>query len=437
MTAAIATPPNPKRLAFAAVVLAVAIHSSGDTSGASRSPPNRALDASAASILAMPSRTYYVAASGSDARSGRSKKGAWQTVERVNSARLHGGDRLLFRAGDRWTGQLQVTASGVAGRPILFGSYGRGREPTFLPRGNPRCIVVSGDYVVLRRLKVARCLHGISIFGDHVRLERAHAFENAVGVRLESESDAAVVARNRFTRNNRMVVNTEDVSGDDWGAIAILVAGTRANVHHNIIVGSVAQSHDYDRDGAAIEIFGGRHNRFHHNLARDNTTFTELGNDDSVDNAYYHNVVRATIPGASFLNIHGIGQPFGPVYGTSAYHNSVYLSGKSSSGVWCKGCAPNVLSLRNNAMKVTGGYFWVGADEAHDVVDGDYVHGTLGRGSRRADPLFVSKDVLRLRRRSPAIDAGIDVGARVDFRGVSIPQGAGPDVGAFESTRSK
>ncbi len=38
----------------------------------------------------------------------------------------------------------------------------------------------------------------------------------------------------------------------------------------------------------------------------------------------------------------------------------------------------------------------------------------------------------RLRSESPCIDAGVDVGVEKDFDGVAIPQGASPDIGAYE-----
>jgi parallel beta-helix repeat protein len=51
-----------------------------------------------------------------------------------------------------------------------------------------------------------------------------------------------------------------------------------------------------------------------------------------------------------------------------------------------------------------------------------------------SDPLLTNPDSgnFDLEPYSPAIDAGIDVGLTKDFEGNSVPQGNGPDIGAFE-----
>ena len=59
---------------------------------------------------------------------------------------------------------------------------------------------------------------------------------------------------------------------------------------------------------------------------------------------------------------------------------------------------------------------------------------SLGKGEQIGDPLFVdfkNRD-LRLRQNSPAIDAGADLGYTRDFDGNPIPDGAAPDIGAYE-----
>jgi parallel beta-helix repeat protein len=71
--------------------------------------------------------TYYVSPSGSDSNPGTSPAEAWRTVYRVNSAHLNPGDGVLFQGGATFGDQLLMpTASGAAGDPIVYGSYGQG-----------------------------------------------------------------------------------------------------------------------------------------------------------------------------------------------------------------------------------------------------------------------------------------------------------------------
>src|SRR4051794_36938480 len=73
-------------------------------------------------------KTYYVAANGSDRHAGTTPARAWQTIARVNRAPLKPGDRVLFRGGDPFAdAPLVPPASGTARAPIVFGSYGAPR----------------------------------------------------------------------------------------------------------------------------------------------------------------------------------------------------------------------------------------------------------------------------------------------------------------------
>jgi hypothetical protein len=82
--------------------------------------------------------TYYVDASrGADMNDGATATSAWQTLDRVNSAHLEPGDRVLFRRGEVWHGQLAPGSSGKSGLPLFFDCYGTGALP-----------VISGDGVV-------------------------------------------------------------------------------------------------------------------------------------------------------------------------------------------------------------------------------------------------------------------------------------------------
>lgn len=73
-------------------------------------------------------KTYYVSPKGNDRNHGASPRHPWRTVARVDRAHLKPGDRVLFQGGATFSGQtLTPPASGKAGRPIVFGSYGKGR----------------------------------------------------------------------------------------------------------------------------------------------------------------------------------------------------------------------------------------------------------------------------------------------------------------------
>lgn len=68
---------------------------------------------------------YYVdSVSGSDSNSGTSPDAAWKTLAKVNATTFHPGDRILFKSGAVWTGQLWPKGSGTAERPIVIDKYG-------------------------------------------------------------------------------------------------------------------------------------------------------------------------------------------------------------------------------------------------------------------------------------------------------------------------
>jgi hypothetical protein len=74
--------------------------------------------------------TYYVdSLGGSDSNTGTSSSTPWQTIAKVNAQTFHPGDSILFRAGDIWREQLNISNSGANAAPITFSSYGTGAPP--------------------------------------------------------------------------------------------------------------------------------------------------------------------------------------------------------------------------------------------------------------------------------------------------------------------
>lgn len=77
---------------------------------------------------------YYVdATNGSDANLGTSPDAPWKTIDKVNEQQFQPGDRILFKAGETWTGALKPQGSGVEGKPIIISSYGVGPKPILKP----------------------------------------------------------------------------------------------------------------------------------------------------------------------------------------------------------------------------------------------------------------------------------------------------------------
>ena len=69
--------------------------------------------------------SYYVSADGNDASDGKSPNTAWRTTARASTAALSFGDRVLFRRGDLFRGQV-ICQSGVT-----YAAFGEGEKPRF------------------------------------------------------------------------------------------------------------------------------------------------------------------------------------------------------------------------------------------------------------------------------------------------------------------
>lgn len=93
---------------------------------------------------------YFVdAASGKDRNSGLSPAEAWQSIGRVNHARLQPGDTVRFKAGSVWRESLSCQ-SGTEGHPVTYTGYGDGPKPTLLASTDlcsPDLWIADGDNI--------------------------------------------------------------------------------------------------------------------------------------------------------------------------------------------------------------------------------------------------------------------------------------------------
>jgi hypothetical protein len=78
------------------------------------------------------SATYYLDSNlGNDAYNGLSESTPWKTINKVNQRNFTTGDQILFKRGQTFIGQINLTSdSGTTGQPILISAYG----DTSLPR---------------------------------------------------------------------------------------------------------------------------------------------------------------------------------------------------------------------------------------------------------------------------------------------------------------
>ena len=113
------------------------------------------------SAIASAPVSYFVSAStGKDSNDGLTKDSPWASLSRVQKATLRAGDKVHFKSGDVFKGQLVIDESGTATAPIHFTSYGEGELPVIdgaaMKGGSPLAavLIVDQDHLDISRLNV-------------------------------------------------------------------------------------------------------------------------------------------------------------------------------------------------------------------------------------------------------------------------------------------
>jgi hypothetical protein len=106
--------------------------------------------------------TYYFSSSaGNDSNAGN-EASPFKTISKLNSLSLAAGDKILFKKGDTFLGQIVVSQSGTNGSPIIYDSYGTGDLPVLSasdgPNGNPDPLstirIIGKQYLEFHNLKI-------------------------------------------------------------------------------------------------------------------------------------------------------------------------------------------------------------------------------------------------------------------------------------------
>ncbi|SFH03934.1 right-handed parallel beta-helix repeat-containing protein [Pedobacter insulae] len=102
--------------------------------------------------------TYYVdSQKGNDNASGKSVKKAWKTLDKVNSQLFKAGDKVQFKRGSYWQGQLVPKGSGNQMASIIFCAYGKGNLPHIAANGKYQDAVLLKNisYITVQNLELS------------------------------------------------------------------------------------------------------------------------------------------------------------------------------------------------------------------------------------------------------------------------------------------
>lgn len=178
-----------------------------------------------AGSLALLSADYHVdSRAGDDGRDGLTPASAWRSLEKVNAGSFKPGDRVWFRRGSSWPGQLRIISQGQPGRPIVFRAYGEGVRPRIDTVG------MFEDAVTLRNVQ-------------HVELRDFELTNRGAGD--HARRGVNIVADNSGTLTNIVVAGLfiHDVNGTqrqkDNGGILFRTLGRRVPTrYHGLLIAS-------------------------------------------------------------------------------------------------------------------------------------------------------------------------------------------------------
>ncbi len=246
---------------------------------------------------------YYVDPSTSMAEEKGSILAPWKGFELLHKAMPYfkAGDTVFLKRGELYFEKLDVRCSGSAAAPIVFTAYGEGKTKPILMYKAPVSEKIKSEPHAIRILK-SKFVHfvDLEITDDHIDPNDHHAVSlikiafsiaesnnitirnckiSKVGIGVNIIGDNNLVDRCDI-RNLRMVRNTEG-GYDDYGANAVVIAGSNNVISHSHFEDCWAYSYDFEFDGGAVEMFGANING---NTIKGNTVvncngFMEFGSD--------------------------------------------------------------------------------------------------------------------------------------------------------------
>lgn len=419
-------------------------------------------------------KDYYLdSKKGSDENSG-AKISPWKSLSPLSTLTFKAGDRIFFAKGSSFSGGFTVQQSGTQAQPIAFASYGNGAPPLFTNPDysvlNGNVIQVHGSFVSISGLHfahTANCSYTEPVKAEEywknealrIRIDKKVLLVGAIYQSEEAgnltvsdcEFEDCPIAIYVNGQHNKIVRNffhdCNRVLWDPlWGPIAVVIANAFNEVAYNKCINYKREGGTFGADGGFIELdsryYGGPiHDvSVHHNESIANEGFMEITNSGSHLNISYNlsddyqqfiffwegdssevnnNTVIRTRPANSSVNV-----VFTFKHSGYVIRNNIFVVADSMQVF-----AGGAYEARNFNQQHENNLYYVAGKGTVDPVGQP-----LGTGEKIADPQFVNleKGNYRLTAASPAIDAAQDLGERKDFDGKPVPNGKGPDMGAFE-----
>lgn len=101
--------------------------------------------------------TYYIDyQNGDDQNSGNSNKTPWKTAEALKHKVLSPGDKVLFKRGVLYQGQVELTGVGEEDNRVLIGAYGEGEKPIIAANDSALFAVMikNSSYLTIEELEI-------------------------------------------------------------------------------------------------------------------------------------------------------------------------------------------------------------------------------------------------------------------------------------------
>jgi hypothetical protein len=430
--------------------------------------------------------TYYIdSKNGSDQNSGTDARSPWKTLSLLSNIQLKPGDSVRLKRGSSFVGPFEIRSSGTAEKYITLTDYGKKTDPApaftnpVFEEGNyGNCIRIGGSYVIVENMycKYTPAYKPISYKGDgwdvwemgaiHIERGAEHCIvrnnemvDCVAGIR--SNGAYALIENNNIHDCNRILKEW------NWGPIGIWLGADHQEVRYNRIVNYNAvdprinwgpDAYGSGADGSAFEIDDARYDKsdiaIHHNYTRDCQGFLEVTWTDVKQKPAYK----------EFRIHHNVSDDYQQFIALwrgegCRIENNTIIRRKVNANEWGVFNITQLAShnlIRNNIIVVESDVvvFNVGrkgvakpetiiSNNLYFAAKGKLNMGKEGPGdwARFENPLFRNYEHAKnpedfsISSKSPAVDAGINLGYQEDFGRTKIPQNSKTDIGAFELSK--